>query len=209
MSSKRFPGKVLTAFRGRPLIDWLAAAATVALPREKVVLATSADVSDDVLAAHAQAAGLTVFRGPLDDVFSRFRLCLKAHPCDWFFRICADSPLLDGGLLAWAASAASRDVDLVTNVAPRSFPRGQSVELVSAEAFTRVDAARLTAEQREHATKVFYETPGWRVKNLDSGHPEWAKLSLTVDAPEDVSRLEAAYPASAPLPRWTPARSAA
>ncbi len=161
------------------------------------------------MAKHAEASGITVFRGPLDDVFSRFRLCLKTHPCDWFFRICADSPLLDGGLLSWAASFASRDVDLITNVAPRSFPRGQSVELISAAAFSSVDASSLTPDQREHATKVFYETSRWRVKNLDSGHPEWAKLSLTVDAPEDVSRLEAAYPASAPPPRWTPARSAA
>ncbi len=31
MSSKRFPGKVLAQFRGRPLIDWLAASATVAV----------------------------------------------------------------------------------------------------------------------------------------------------------------------------------
>lgn len=209
MSSKRYPGKVLTSFRGRPLIDWLTAAAASAVPREKVVLATSTDPSDDPLAAHAQASGLTVFRGPLEDVFSRFRLCLKAHPCDWFFRICADSPLLDGGLLAWAASAASRDVDLITNVSPRSFPRGQSVELVCAAAFASVDESALTAEQREHVTKVFYETGRWKVKNLDSGHPEWAKLSLTVDAPEDLRRLEAEYPASAPLPRWTPARSAA
>ncbi|MDX6769792.1 MAG: NTP transferase domain-containing protein [Elusimicrobiota bacterium] len=208
-SSRRFPGKVLTPFRGRPLIDWVWDAAAKAVPRSAIVLATSTDASDDALAAHALSAGVTVFRGPLDDVFARFSLCLKAHPCDWFFRVCADSPLLDGGLLSWAASQAGPGVDLVTNVAPRSFPKGQSVELIRATAFAAVDAAALTPEQREHATLAFYQDGRWKVKNLDSGRPEWAKLSLTVDSPEDLRRLESEYPAGRPLPVWTPARSAA
>lgn len=208
MSSRRFPGKVLAPFHGRPLIDWVAAAAAQALPAGGVVLATSEHTSDDALVQHARSAGWTVFRGPLEDVFGRFKACLEAHPCDWFFRVCADSPLLDPGLLSLAASLAGPGTDLVSNVFPRSFPRGQSVELVSARAFASVDAAALTPEQREHATKVFY-AGGWRVRNIDSGRPEWAELALTVDTPEDLSRLQAAYPAGSPPPRWTPARSAA
>lgn len=208
MSSRRFPGKVLVPFRGRPVLDWVAAAAAEGAP-DGVVLATSEHSSDDELARRGRDLGLSVYRGTLEDVFSRFQGCLHAHPCDWFFRVCADSPLLDGGLLSLAASLAAPGVDVVTNLRPRSFPRGQSVELLRSGAFASVDAARLDAEQREHATQVFYRGGPWRMRNIDSGRPDWAALSLAIDTPEDRARLEAAYPAGAPLPRWTPARSAA
>ena len=58
------------------------------------MLATSGEPADDPLAALMRELGVAVFRGPLENVFRRFQLCLEEYPCTWFFRICADSPLL-------------------------------------------------------------------------------------------------------------------
>lgn len=200
MSSERFPGKVLAPFRGRPLLAHVTERVAGALPLKLLVLATSAEASDDPLACYAgKALGLRVFRGPLEDVVRRFQLCLAANPCEWFFRVCADGPLYDPGILKRMLALAGRtDLDLVTNVFPRSFPRGQSAEMIRAKTFSALKPEGLTLEQREHATKVFYDRPArFRILNIDSGRPELSGQRLTVDSPQDLLRLESVAPRAA------------
>lgn len=154
-------------------------------------MATSTDASDDPLAAYAGALGVSVVRGPLDDVVTRLQMCLRTHPCAWFFRICADSPLYDSAILKKMLAYSSRkDLDLVTNVFPRTFPKGQSGEMVSAAAFSALKSARLTPAQKEHATKFFYDNaPDFRIVNIATKGASRAEESLVVDTIEDLRRL--------------------
>ena len=191
MSSERFPGKVLAPCAGRPLVDRVAEAVARVVPRERVVLATSTDPTDDPLATYASAIGLRVFRGDRLDVFGRFQQCLLANPCDWFFRVCADSPLLDASVMERALKSARADIDLVTNLAPRTFPHGLSVELLRADAFAAIDGDALDAASREHLTRVYYANPGrFRILNLESEDPEAAARHLAVDTIDDLRRIE-------------------
>lgn len=75
------------------------AAVEYALPSVQIVVATSIERPDDPLASYLSTLGATVFRGPLDNVFERFRMCVFEHPCDRFLRLNADSPFLDGCVL--------------------------------------------------------------------------------------------------------------
>lgn len=191
MSSRRFPGKILAPFGGIPVISHVLAEVGRCVPRTRTVLLTSVEASDDPLACFVRDKGYAVFRGALDDVFGRFQACLRAHPCDWFFRICADSPMLDGSLLRRFLARVGRGVDLVTNVFPRTFPRGRSVELVRSSTFTALRGADLTSEQREHVTRVFYDRPeDFRIVNIRSSDPSATRLQLCVDTVEDLRRLE-------------------
>lgn len=193
MSSSRFPGKVLAPFRGRPLIAHVLDQIGRALRREDVILATSSEPSDDPLDAYVREQGVRVFRGPLDDVFARFQQCVATYPCARFFRICADSPLLDGRLFTAMLDTAEQQeqVDLVTNVFPRTYPKGQSLELVTAATFLRIDASTLTADEREHVTRVFYNSPSrFRIVNVRSADPALSGTSVAVDTLEDLRALE-------------------
>jgi spore coat polysaccharide biosynthesis protein SpsF len=194
MSSRRFPGKVLAPFRGKPVVDHVLARISSAVPRDRIVLATSTEPSDDPLALHVERRGVAVFRGPLDDVVSRFQLCLEAFPCAWFARISADSPLMDGSLVTTlAAHTESAEHDLVTNVFPRSFPKGQSVEILRADTFRSLAPETLTPEEREHVTKVYYDHPErFRIVNVPAEGPSRAALNLCIDTLEDLARLEGA-----------------
>ena len=193
MSSSRFPGKVLAPFKGRPIIDHVLDAAATALGADATILVTSTETSDDPLAVYAASTGRNVFRGPLDDVFGRFLACLEQNPCDWIMRLCADSPLLDPGLLRQAAKTAleNPDADLVTNTFPRSFPHGQSVEVLRADTFRGLDPAALNDNDREHVTPFFYRNPErFRIVNIEC--PErFAGLDtvFTVDTLDDLIRL--------------------
>lgn len=190
MSSRRFPGKVLAPFQGRPLIRHVVERVARALPAQDVIVATSTHPSDDPLACYLQDKGIICFRGPLDDVVARFQACLQAHPCDRFFRISADSPLIDPALVGRLMEEAAGDEDLVTNVFPRTFPPGQSLELIRSATFSRLEAEELSPEQREHVTLVFYDHPErYTIRNVRAPGPSGE--AAVVDTVEDLQRLEA------------------
>src|SRR5437588_12520260 len=128
MSSKRFPGKVLTLLAGRPMIAHVLERCGQAFGADKVVLATSVDPSDDRLAAYAEGHGHALFRGELDNVAGRFQQCLAAYPCDWFVRISGDSPLIDPQLLARLAQRRRPPYDPVTAVPTASLPAGPAAQ---------------------------------------------------------------------------------
>jgi spore coat polysaccharide biosynthesis protein SpsF len=191
MSSRRLPGKVLAPFRGQPLIDHVVAAVRQALPEVPCVVITSEHSTDGPLAAYLASAGVSVFRGPLDDVFGRFRAALQRHPCDLVYRVCADSPLLSGDSLRAVAAHAHEDWDLVTTIFPRTFPKGHNAELMRVATFLAVDEASLSPEEREHPTQVFYRNPQrYRILNVESGDPTLAQKNFCVDTVEDLVRLE-------------------
>jgi spore coat polysaccharide biosynthesis protein SpsF len=195
MSSRRFPGKVLAPLGGRPLIAHLIAHVARVLPLSQVTVLTSTEPSDDPLAWYIQELGVAVYRGALQNVAARFQSCLSVYPCTWFFRLCADSPLLDSTLLAsFLPYGERKDLDLVTNVYPRTFPKGQSIELINAATFTALDARALSPEEQEHVTAVFYNRPhAFRLVNVSSHDPRQAGTSLAVDTLEDLHRLEATF----------------
>jgi spore coat polysaccharide biosynthesis protein SpsF len=190
-SSRRFPGKVFAPLAGRPMIDHVLARCAQPFGAQQVVVATSSDPSDDALALHVASEGYTVFRGDLDDVFARFQRCLDTHPCDWFVRVSGDSPVIDPGLIASIAERRAEGFDLVCNVQKRTFPSGQSVEVVRTATFAGIDGATLAADEREHVTTVLYRRPGFRILNIASRDAHLGREHLSVDTPEDLRAIEA------------------
>jgi spore coat polysaccharide biosynthesis protein SpsF len=191
MSSRRFPGKVLAPFRGRPIIWHVLDRVARALPDVKRVVVTSTDASDDPLAAYAMSLSTPCFRGPLDDVFERFRYAARAHTATWMLRICADSPLLDARVLTAVVGALDPTLDLVTTIAPRTFPKGHNAELINGATFSAIDARELDDQDREHVTRFLHRNPQrFRIKNVESGDPTLSAQELAVDTIEDLYRLE-------------------
>lgn len=193
MSSTRFPGKVLAPLCGHPVLWHVIAAAAEMIPKEGVVVLTSTGASDDPVACYARHLGVEVFRGSLENVFERFQRCLQAHPCDWFFRICADSPLLDSELGKRMLAYGDRpEVDLVTTIFPRTVPHGQNLELIRASRFAGLDASALTAEESEHVTQVYYHRPdAFGIISIAASGSTVGEIDVALDRPEDLERLEA------------------
>jgi spore coat polysaccharide biosynthesis protein SpsF len=191
MSSSRFPGKVLAPICGQPMISRVVSCVARSFDSNSIVVATSDEISDDPLAFYVQSLGVKVFRGPLDNVFERFRLCLDANPCDWFFRISADSPLLNSGILKIMVSHTSESLDLITNVQKRTFPHGHSAELLNSQMFSRIDAKRLSDDDCEHVTRFYYSHANeFRILNLENLDADYARLNFVVDTLDDLRRVE-------------------
>jgi spore coat polysaccharide biosynthesis protein SpsF len=176
MSSSRFPGKVLAPLFGRPLIQHVLGGVRQALPwSTDIVLVTSDEPSDDPLAVYVTALGVKVFRGPLEDVFARFRAAMRIYPHEYVLRICADSPFPNHNVLRRiAAHTSGNEYDLVTTTYPRTFARGQNAELIRAATFLSID---------RHPER-------YRILNLSSQDPLSEPASLAVDRLDDLLRLE-------------------
>ena len=78
MSSTRLPGKTLMDLGGMPVVARVIERAARARLADEVVVATTTDPSDDILAEHLQSLGISFVRGSLDDVLSRYVLAAEA-----------------------------------------------------------------------------------------------------------------------------------
>jgi spore coat polysaccharide biosynthesis protein SpsF len=186
MRSTRFPGKVLAPLHGEPIVVHVVRAAGAAVGPDNVVVATSDEVSDDPLVEYLDSARISYFRGPLDDVLERFRLCAREHPSAWVVRLSADSPQLDPGVVRTVIEAASDDVDLVTTALGVS-AHGTNAELVRTSALVGADTSDATDEEREHVMPFFYNRPDqFRILSVTV-----VSTAMTVDTVEDLARLEA------------------
>lgn len=200
--STRCPGKVMRTVAGRRLIDFTLDALERCRVARPLIVATSDSVQDDALAAHCSARNVPVVRGPLDNVAGRFREVLERFPVRAFVRISGDSPLIDRRLVDEAVTR-FRDggADIVTNVFPRTFPKGQSVEVIAADIFLAAEAEMTDPSDREHVTPWFYrDADRYHIVNIASAF-DTADTSMVVDTEEDFARFRA-IAHSLEAPNW-------
>jgi spore coat polysaccharide biosynthesis protein SpsF (cytidylyltransferase family) len=160
---------------------------------DTVVVTTSDGPEDDPVAGFCAAHGAPVFRGGLDDVAGRLYAAARSHGHGVLVRVSGDSPFLDQALVDEAIRRYEETgAEIVTNVHPeRTFPPGQSVELLELSALRRGLELMTEPGDREHVTPAIYRHAGrFRIEPLRSGG-ERPAVHLTVDAPEDAARAEA------------------
>jgi spore coat polysaccharide biosynthesis protein SpsF len=201
-TSERLPGKVLRPLCGRPLISHLLDGLSRCRTLDGIVLATSIEPSDDAIARFATDSGADCVRGPLVDVAARILQAAASRDADAVVRLSGDSPLLDPALVDHAVDIFRQDPpDLVTNVWPRSYPKGQSVEVIACAALTRVVADMTTAHEREHVTPRFYAHPEqYTIRSFATPRPR-PDVQLSVDNEADLKCCEAILTALA-RPHW-------
>jgi len=192
MSSRRLPGKMLREVGGRSLLGWVIERLRPCRHAGPVIVATSSDRDDDALAAACAELGVAVFRGPLDDVAGRYLGAAERFGLDAFVRVTGDSPLIDPALVdAVVALYREGEADLATNVFPRRFPKGQSLEALNAAAFAALQPDLTDPLDREHITRFYYAHPGrFRIRAL-VGAVDCSDEQLSVDTPEDLARFAA------------------
>ena len=197
MSSSRLPGKMMRDLYGRPLLAQVIERIGAASRVSKIVVATSREESDDPIAEYCRLAGMVCARGPLEDVAGRFAQVISQESASAFIRINGDSPLMDPALIDRAVGYYDQhECDLVTNVMPRTFPKGLSVEVLLAGTFLRACETFTAPAQREHVTLGYYENPAaFRIVSFTSGE-DLNALNLTVDTEDDLRRIEDVYASS-------------
>ena len=190
LNSSRLPRKVLLEVYKKPLIKYLVSRLN-GITHDKICIATSDQLVDDEIDGFCKENNISCFRGSLEDVAKRMLDAAKHYSADAFVRINGDSPLMDPKVIEEGIEIyQNSDYDLVTNTFPRSFPVGQSVEVIRTSTFEKAYQNMSTINHFEHVTKYYYEHPDdFRIQNFTNNR-DLSKYRLVVDTPEDLIRIE-------------------
>lgn len=185
-SSKRLRGKVLKKIKKKELLKRVVDRASKSKKIKKIIVATSSHKSDDKIEKFCLKKKIDYFRGDLNDVWYRFVKVLKLSKEKSFVRICADSPfihskLLDKGIQIFFEN----NFDIVTNVFPRSYPKGQSIEIFKSSVLIKNYSKLRSNYFKEHFPQFFYKNyKKFRIKNFKY-KVNLSHLNLSVDTKKD------------------------
>ncbi len=168
LSSKRLPSKVLIKIKKKYLLDYLLDRLKFSSFKNKIFIATSNEKSDDPIEAYCKKRKLSCFRGDLDNVSKRFYDLINHYDLKSFMRLCADSPLIDPQIVDKGISIfKKKNFDLVTNKFPRSFPIGQTIEILNAKKYLDTFNLVKTKNEKENVTEHLYKNSSFfNIKNF-------------------------------------------
>jgi spore coat polysaccharide biosynthesis protein SpsF len=187
MAATRLPGKVMLPLAGAPMLQRLVERVRRARRVDEVVVATTVNPHDAIIADLCARIGCNAHRGSVEDI--TLRLLEAARGADVIVQITGDCPLVDPEhidrtlqlLLDQKADYASNSLHECT------FPLGFDVRAFTMDALTRAHASTSDPIDRVHGSYFIHRRPdlfrlaGWEAP----ADQHWPELRLTVDEPTD------------------------
>ena len=155
-----------------------------------IIISTSKNKEDDKLVKFLINKKIRYHRGPLNNVAKRLYDTAIFKKQNYFLRISGDSPLIDFRLINKIINIfeKNKNFDLITNTYPRTFPSGQSVEIIrtatlgkSLKFFSKLD--------KEHVTRYFYRnSKKFKIKNFINKQ-QYNIKKLSIDTPNELKLI--------------------
>ncbi len=196
MGSRRLPGKVLKPIAGKPLLWHIVHRLKACRLLEEIAVATSVNAADEAIVEWCNANGVTVVRGPEDDVLARYANAAEKLDADIIVRVSSDTPFIDAGFVDHLiATLIEQDGDYVL-LEDGALCAHEGVDPFSRRALDRLmmDATH-DPDAREHVTGYFRLHPEFVKTVRAAPYPPLAKKArrLTIDTPDDLAFIEALY----------------
>ena len=190
MGSTRLPGKVMKPLAGRTLIEVLVSRLRKAKTLDEVLVATTTEKTDDVLADHCKSKKIPVFRGSSEDVLKRYVDACRKYSASVVVRITGDCPLVDPQLVdSLIRSFAKQKVDYLSNTNPPSYPDGLDIEVFTIEALEKAADRASLGPQREHVTPYIYQSGHFKTANF-ANQDDFSTERWTVDESDDLKVVD-------------------
>ena len=156
--SKRLKNKVLANINQKPLIWYVINQVKKSKNVKKLVVAIPKKKSDDGLYQYLKKNNNYVYRGDEKNVAKRMMAAAKKYKAKYFVRISADSPLISPKLIDQIIKTKKKymNYDIITNVFPRSFASGQSIEIIKTKILEK-NIKFMGKKELEHVTTFFYQ----------------------------------------------------
>ncbi len=192
MSSSRLPGKVLMPVMGQPMLHHLVRRLQAVPSIDRVVLATTVNVADDVLEGFARQRGICCYRGSEEDVMARVIGAAESAAADVVVEITGDCPIIDPQIVEQTIRMFKANrADYVSNSHIRSYPDGMDTQVFRLETLKRSAAMTNDPLDHEHVTLHIRNHPELfsHVHLVAPPELHWSDLGLTLDEPKDYELL--------------------
>ncbi len=190
-SSKRFKNKVLHLIKNKQLILHVIESIKKSKKVSKIIVATSNKKSDDNLAKLLKSKKIKIFRGSLKNVALRLTRAAQKYKMKNFLRVSGDSPVIDYKIINKVIRLFNKypNYDLITNVFPKTFPSGQSVEIINTKILSK-SIKKMSLLEKEHVTLYFYNNyKKFLIKNFyNTGYYDKDK-NCSVDKISDLKKI--------------------
>jgi spore coat polysaccharide biosynthesis protein SpsF len=196
MGSARLPGKVLKPIAGKPLLWHIVHRLKACHLLEEIAVATSVNPADEAIVEWCNAQGVTVIRGPENDVLARYARAAEKLDADIIVQVSSDAPFIDAGFVDHLiATLIEQDGDYVL-LEDGAECAHDGVDPFSRRALDRLmmDAAH-DAAARETVTGYFKLHPDFVKIVRAKPYAPLDKRSrrFTIDTPDDLAFVEAVH----------------
>ena len=190
MSSKRLKGKVLKEINKKLLISRVIEKVAQSNSVSQIIVATSKNKDDDLLVKFCKHEKIEFFRGDLNNVYLRFVQAIKKLKVKAFIRITGDSPFIDPYIIDKGINLyKSKKFEIVTNSFPKTFPKGQGVEIIKSKVFQRVFKNIKSKKDLEHVFPYFYRNRNkFKFRNIRCKQ-KLNTINLSIDTLNDLIRI--------------------
>lgn len=201
MNSTRLPGKILYTILNKPLLTYQIERVKRARLIDEIVVATTTNECDEPIIELCQELGVSYYRGSELNVLARYYEAAIAFGASIIVRLTSDCPVIDPYTVDRVIAHYifhSQEIDYVSNILNRSYPRGMDTEVFSIEALRIAHHETTLQHDREHVTPYMYNNPEhFRLESIryasNQSHHRW-----TVDTQEDfqliTKLIETLYP---------------
>ena len=191
MNSTRLPGKVLRSINGKPMLLRVVENLRKSLLIKQIIIATSKSSRDIKIENFCRKNKLEFFKGDLKDVSKRFKNLLEQNKYyhKSFLRISSDSPLIDYKLVDRCIRIfKKKKPNILTNVFPRTFPKGQSIEIINSRFFLKNQTKFISPQDKEHVTHFFYRKKFKKILNIRN-QINYSSFNMCVDTYKDLKKM--------------------
>ena len=190
IGSKRLKNKVLTNINQKPLIWYVINQVKKSKNVKKIVIAIPKKNSDNKLYQYLKD-NYNVYRGDEVNVAKRMMFAAKKYNAKFFVRISADSPLINPKLIDQfiKVKKENKNYDIITNVFPRTFASGQSIEIIKTQILEK-NIKFMKKNDIEHVTSFFYKNyKNFKIKNIFNKIKK-RMIKNSIDTKNDLSKLK-------------------
>lgn len=192
ISSNRFPKKVLKSILGKPMLIHQIERLQNSKMIDRLIVATSANDSDDVIEELCFKNKIEVFRGHLENVLDRYYQCAILYNPKYIVRLTADCPLTD-----W------QEIDKMINFCLQhnfdyvktslKYPDGLDAEIMTMNSLIEAKRNAFLKSDLEHVTQYITNRPDYFKICEFNYKKDLSNYRWTVDEPDDFILVEKIY----------------
>lgn len=205
MGSTRLPHKVMLPILGAPLLQRMLERVSAAKHVDQIVVATTTEPEDDLIAEFCHSWNVNLFRGSANDLLDRHVQAARFFKADAVVKIPSDCPLIDPQVIDriyqyYMDHHAS--YDFVSNLHPATYPDGNDVEIMSMETLETAWREAKRPLEREHTTPFIWENGDrFRLGNIvwETGNDFSMSHRWTIDYEEDYIFIKTVFEHLYPL----------